>query len=369
MSRKANPRSRPSGQGDPHLDRPWVRSRALDIHWENGRLVCENFVRQTRAEINADAVALLESFAKPIRPRRLGELGFSAADLRRVVRQWARLGFLLPKPDPVEGRIEAWQWGHAARHFLFGTRDAHRHVPVKDRLAYSKQLARSGRQPSLYKNYSKAHRLPLDNSTAPASAVNRSLAGLRSCRDFRRALIPQSALAELLHLTWGEQGKIDTRPFPWGRLVEKTSYSAGYRNPIEVYPVVTAVEGLRPGLYHYSVRDHALEFLRPGRFAGLMRRVGAGQEWIRSASVYFLMTAVLDRTMFKYRHDFALRAVFGDAGHLSQSLHVAAAGLGLGAASTYALDHSRAEEFLGVDSAAEPFVCLSVVGIPRKGAK
>lgn len=63
-----------------------------------------------------------------------------------------------------------------------------------------------------------------------------------------------------MYLACGEHGKINAEP--WGELLVKTYYSAGNRHPIEVYPVVAAVKGVEPGLYHYNVKDHSLELLK-----------------------------------------------------------------------------------------------------------
>lgn len=173
-------------------------------------------------------------------------------------------------------------------------------------------------------------------------------------------------LSEILWLAWGRRGVLETPV--WGKLLDRTSFSGGNRHPVEAYVAAEAVTGVSPGLYHYNVRDHALELLRRGRFEKLMRRVGNSQEWIRGACAYFLMTAVLARTMWKYRHDYALRSVFCDVGHLSQNLYLAARGLGLGACTTYALDHSLAERLLRVDPVREPFLALSMVGWARRAS-
>jgi SagB-type dehydrogenase family enzyme len=79
-----------------------------------------------------------------------------------------------------------------------------------------------------------------------------------------------------------------------------------------------------------------------------------------------LLTAVFERTSFKYRHDYYLRAVFADAGHVSQSAYLAAAGLGLGACATYTLRHDLGENFLGVDGVGESLIALIVIGRPSK---
>ncbi|MDE2490360.1 MAG: SagB family peptide dehydrogenase [Elusimicrobia bacterium] len=340
------------------------RSSTLSLYWEDGTLVCEDYLTHRRAALNADMVGVLDRFSKPTEPERvISAARTQARALRGAVRQLRAMGFLKSDKSPAESRLSRWHWGHAAKHYLFGTKDAHRYQPQEQRLAYAKGLMKAGRQPPLYKSYAGRTKTRLSRPKTYASEANRTLSRVRNCRDYIGGPITKAALSEMLFLAWGEQEKI--HPAPWGTLLEKTSYSGGNRHPVEVYPVIHDVGGMAPGLYHYNVRDHALELLKRGSFSRLVRRIGNGQEWLRGFSAAFLMTAVWSRTMFKYRHEYVSRSVFCDVGHLSQSLYLSANALGLGACTTYALDHSRAESFLGVDGIDESFVALSVVGRSR----
>lgn len=321
------------------------RSSSLVLYWQDGQFVAEDYMSRRRAALDAGAVALLD------RPE--------TADGEPAARELLRLGFL--KRGRAADPLKRWAWGPAARHFLFSTKDAHQPTPAAERQAYARRLLKTGRQPSLYKSYRGASRVKLARLDAGSPAA-RVLARVRSVRAYSGEAISAAQLGEILQLVWGRQGEVEAPP--WGKLLEKTSLSAGNRHPVEVYPVVARVAGLRPGLYHYAVKDHRLELLRAGRHEALVRRVANGQDWVRGAAVYFLMTGVLARTMFKYRHAFALRTVFGDVGHLSQSLHVAATAMGLGAATTYTLDHSRAERFLKIDGVGEVFLAASALGRP-----
>ncbi|MBI4349182.1 MAG: SagB family peptide dehydrogenase [Elusimicrobia bacterium] len=333
------------------MPRRYSRASSLVLYWEGRGLVCEDYLTHRKARITAEVASLLDWFGTP---RLVSESPKAANEL-------VKLGFIRPTPSRQERTLDSWWWGAAARHFLFSTKDAHRPAPLKARLKYARGLRAAGPPPPLYKEYPRSRRVRLPRVTW-SSAATRAIAGVRDVRGYKRSPMPLAAFSELLALTWGRRGTLKTET--WGELLDKTSYSAGNRHPVEVYVVVASVEGLRPGVYHYDVRRHGLERLKSGDFAGLMRRIGNGQAWIRGASAYFLMTAVLERTMWKYRHDYALRTVFCDVGHLSQNLYVAAQGLGWGACTTYALNHSLAEGLLGLDGAREPFLALSMVGRP-----
>ncbi len=337
------------------------RASALVLYWENGRLVCENYLTRQKAAISPQVAELLDWFGTPRSPGQFPP-GRSASELKSALAGLRRLGLIQEAPSRDEKRLDSWSWGAAARHFLFSTKDSHQPTPEKRRLEYASQLKRKGAPPPLYKTYPGARRVSLVKPTQPSTPGTRLLATIQNTRAFALRPMPLAHLSEIMFLTWGQRSVLRTPV--WGKLVDKTSYSAGNRHPIEVYPIVVSVAGLRPGVYHYNVRDHCLELRQGGDFARQARLIGNSQAGIRKASVYFLMTAVVKRTMWKYRSDYALRALFFDAGHLSQSLYAAAQSLGWGACTTYALNHSLAEGLLGVDGVDEPFLALSMAGAP-----
>lgn len=340
------------------------RSATLALHWEDGRLVCEDYLLRRRVELSSAMVELLDRFSEPADPAHVARsMGPDAGEAKQAIGRLKASGLLKNGKSPEERRLERWHWGHAARQFALGTKDAHRFIPRERRMAHARGLMRRSHQPALYKSYRGRQRVLLKRPEQYASSANEALAGVRNTRDFAGKPISRKALSEILMLAWGEHGKI--HPKPWGTLLEKTSYSGGNRHPVEVYPVVVSVDGLKPGLYHYDVRRHGLELLKAGNFGTVANRIGNRQEWIKGAAVYFLMTGLWARTMFKYRHDYVMRAVFFDVGHLSQSMYVSATGLGLGACTTYALNHTLAERFIGIDGVDESFLALSMVGVPR----
>ena len=152
------------------------------------------------------------------------------------------------------------------------------------------------------------------------------------------------------------------------RVLKKTSASGGSLHPIEVYPLVRAVEGIEPGLYHYSVEQHGLEpieRLDAVEVEALARSFLGGQWYFSSAQVLFVMAARFDRSFWKYRdHDKAYSAILLDAGHLSQTLYLVCAELGLGAFVAGAVNDAAIDERLGLDSLAEGTLVVSGCGRP-----
>jgi SagB-type dehydrogenase family enzyme len=155
-----------------------------------------------------------------------------------------------------------------------------------------------------------------------------------------------------------DEGLIDRR-------VMKTSPSGGCRHPIEVYPIVNKVEGVTRGIYHYSVRKHGLSLIKPGNFEEEIVHYCSGQTWFRNVAVLFVMTAILARSMWRYRNSRAYRVLQIDAGHLGQTFCLVCTSLKLGPLTTAALQDSFLETDLDIDGLTEVVIYAAAVGVPE----
>jgi SagB-type dehydrogenase family enzyme len=178
--------------------------------------------------------------------------------------------------------------------------------------------------------------------------------------------VPWASLAEILRGTWGKTGAIDEGIL--GKLLTKTSPSAGARHPLECYILAWNVRGLAPGRYHYSVRRDGLERLRAGDFRKQAVRAASGQEWVAGAGFLCLMTAVVDRVFWKYPSSDSYRLFLLDAGHIAQTFCLLATAAGLGPFTTAAIQESVIERLLGIDGVAEFPVYLCGAGVPDPSA-
>ena len=143
----------------------------------------------------------------------------------------------------------------------------------------------------------------------------------------------------------------------------RTAPSAGALYPIETYLGVNAVDGVQPGIYHYSVRDHALEQVRKGALGVEVARAALDQAMCARAPLVFMWTAVFERSRWKY-DERAYRYVYLDAGHIAQNMALAAVSLGLGSCQIAATYDDEVNELLGVDGEEESVLYMSVVGRP-----
>jgi putative peptide maturation dehydrogenase len=215
------------------------------------------------------------------------------------------------------------------------------------------------------------HRLPESRATNPLPLVDppRPLYDLlrrrKTVRGFDAgASLSLDELATVLRYVWGCHGTHDVTPEL--TILKKTSPSGGSQHPVEVYPLVRAVEGVEPGLYHYAVDGHELELLEPlggEEAADLVVELTAGQEHFRAAQVLLLLTARFARNFWKYQaHAKAYRAVLFDAAHLSQTLYLVCADLGLGAFVSGAINEQDIDRRLGLRSFTEGAILVCGCG-------
>jgi putative peptide maturation dehydrogenase len=176
-------------------------------------------------------------------------------------------------------------------------------------------------------------------------------------------------LALVLYYVWGCHGYVPMLPGMFA--LKRTSPSGGGLHPVEAYPIVTNVDGIAPGLYHYNGRDHTLELLGELERAGaheLATRFTAGQTFFGAAHVAVVMTARFYRSFWKYRrHQKAYPALLMDVAHLSQTLYLVSAELGLGAFVTAAINARDIEDRLGLDGFREG--ALAIAGCGKRGAR
>jgi SagB-type dehydrogenase family enzyme len=131
--------------------------------------------------------------------------------------------------------------------------------------------------------------------------------------------------------------------------------------PIETYVVVHNVVDIEPGLYHYAVAEHTLAQLRDGNLRTEIMVAGIGQEMLAEAQVCFVLSAIFQRTRWKYRER-TYRYVQLEAGHIGQNLYLAATSLGLGACAIGAFLDDSLNDLLGVDGEEEAALYIVTVG-------
>ncbi|EPX61706.1 hypothetical protein D187_010325 [Cystobacter fuscus DSM 2262] len=154
------------------------------------------------------------------------------------------------------------------------------------------------------------------------------------------------------------------RLFVTGEHVAKTSPSGGSRHPTEVYPLVIDVEGLEPGLYHYSVKRHGLELLVAGNHTRFLREHIICREDRPNfrPRVAFVYTSIFARSMFRYRESFSYRVMHHDIGHLMTTFSLLLSSLSRPAYSAYSFHDEEVRSFLELDGYFEAPMAYSLAG-------
>jgi SagB-type dehydrogenase family enzyme len=210
-----------------------------------------------------------------------------------------------------------------------------------------------GRQPERYKTYPNAPRISLPEPRGYRGlSLEEAIETRRSVRDYGAEPLSVEALSRLLHAAQGT-----TAP----RRGFRAAPSAGALYPIETYTVVNDVAGLEPGLYHYAMPDHGLEWLQAGNLRGAMTIAGIGQEMLGQAQVCLVLSAIFQRLRWKYRER-TYRYALLEAGHIGQNLYLAATSLGLGACAVGAFLDDELNNLLGLDGREEAVLYVVSVG-------
>ncbi len=187
---------------------------------------------------------------------------------------------------------------------------------------------------------------------------DRDLWGLLKVRRSRREFAPGPlALDELSLLLWACQG-VTRRA---GGVAFRTAPSAGALYPDDTYVVVNSVEEMERGVYLYLPEEHALEQIGEGDFRDETVRAGLGQEMLGSGAVAFIWSAVMERSLWKYRQR-AYRYIYLDAGHICQNLYLACEALGLGCCGVAAFLDDAVNAIIGADGMKETTIYMAAVG-------
>jgi len=235
--------------------------------------------------------------------------------------------------------------------------DEYQRLTKYDRDSMGRKTPQWEEQPPAYKNYPEAESVELPGpQTAGGAPLWEAIAGRRSFREFKSRPMDLQAVSQLL---WAAQG-ITARVFDFEL---RAAPSAGALYPVETYLASHRVQGLDAGLYHYDVREHALESLKKADLGDALMHAGLMQPVLSECAAAFIWTAIVKRSRWKYRQR-CYRYIYLDAGHIAQNLVLAAEALSLGTCLIGALFDDEVNRLLGIDGVEETVLYMCAVG-PR----
>jgi len=188
----------------------------------------------------------------------------------------------------------------------------------------------------------------------------------RTWRRFGPGPVAAADLAATLSLAVGVQQWV---PTGFGRLPLKTSPSGGARHPIEAYVCVRNVTGVAAGLYHYAADVHRLERIRRGDMTDRLRTWMPQSRYFAKAAFVVVLTAVLERQVWRYPYARAYRAALAEAGHVCQTFCLAATWRGLAPFCLMGLDDPQIEADLGIDGVRETVLYVAGAGSRPRGVR
>ncbi len=348
------------------------RSPNVVMYFRRGHLIVENYITRLTFQVDLNAVTLLSYFSGWRTASEVSRslIGYTRKSVLRSVQNLKERGLLITK-DSDEAKLEdkfgeEWLWPIASRFYHFSTKIDDPHNTPKEVMKYYSRFLKGRKQPSIYKSYPRRPKINLSRKPSREAPLFGALRSRHSMREFSGKPISFNELSRLAYYTWGRISYYETHEF--GKLLHKTSPSAGARHPIETYAIVNNVKGIEPGIYHYSVKNHSLELLKAGDFRERCVELTAGHAWTKNASALFIMTAVVARTAWKYRAPRVYRAFLLDAGHLSQSFLLVATALGLGGFCLGTICDKLIEKELDLDGISETALFVVGVGQPVRSS-
>jgi SagB-type dehydrogenase family enzyme len=168
-------------------------------------------------------------------------------------------------------------------------------------------------------------------------------------------------LGTLTALLYNPAGVTKKRRYPGGvEVLFRAAASTGALYQTEVYVVAGDVDGVAPGLYHFSPGDFMLRRLRAGDVRAALAAAAADEALARRACT-LVLTAIYWRNTWKYQAR-AYRHLFWDSGTMLANGLAVATALGLAPRLYTGFADAAVNHLLGVDVAQETALELLAVG-------
>jgi SagB-type dehydrogenase family enzyme len=347
--------------------RRFRRAHALVGCWEDNHFSLRNYLSGRRVRVDPILTHILHKFSDYTRLEKALQLLSDIPGPENLLTLLVQQDILLEEGSPIDDRDRAvqktWRWGHEARFFHFGTRD----VPYEQAIQRESLLRLMREEPPLGPFHEvSGERIALAGGFSGLDGtLGEALLSRRTRRHFSHRELSFDLFGRVMGWTWGSTHFMESGEI--GPYVLKTSPSGGARHSIEAYPLVMRVEGLRPGVYHYAVRDHALVLKSPDLTSDALSAIFVGQPWLVEAPVVCVMVSRIARSDWKYRHGHAYRVLLLDAGHLGQTFHLVCASLGLAPFTLSGFNDSLLERTLGLDGVGEIALYAAACGYPSEG--
>jgi SagB-type dehydrogenase family enzyme len=174
-------------------------------------------------------------------------------------------------------------------------------------------------------------------------------------------------LERLAGLLFFSAGVTRVKTYPGGAQIHfRAAASTGALYQTEVYVVAGAVEGLEPGVYHFSPGDFSLRRLRAGDFRGAVA-LAAADDAVAAQPATLILSAIYWRNTWKYQAR-GYRHLFWDSGTLLGQLLAVARVLDVPARLVTGFVEAQLDGLLGLVAEKEGALMVVPLGAPGPGA-
>lgn len=262
--------------------------------------------------------------------------------------------------------IDMWernQWRDALEYYLYIRDYPHAAGEIVQESEYEnaieydhktmQQYAENEPYPPLYKTYDSAPQIDLPDVN---DLTERSFAdAVRSGKKKTQKPLDKSSLSAILFYALGQTGE---RTFPGqGSFAMKPVPSEGARHPTEGYLLAFDIKDVPMGIYHYSVKDHALEMINETIDFSNSDICSGGID----PSAFIAFTSRVKRNMWRYREPMIYRIVLHDIGHIVESIRLTAESRGRPTHTSIQFNDRQFAKALKIDHVDEPLFAVTAL--------
>jgi SagB-type dehydrogenase family enzyme len=191
-----------------------------------------------------------------------------------------------------------------------------------------------------------------------ALPLDEAIVARKSTRETASRRVRLEQVATLLHYSYG---MLRDNTFTSVPARTRAVPSGGALYPLEIYLHGAQVDGLEPGLFHYSPTDHCLHVLEADDLRGEVAASTLYPQYVERAALVVFITAMFERTTWKYGER-GYRYALIEAGHVAQNLALVAAAMGLAAFSLGGYYDREIDDLIGIDGVTHSTVCTVCIG-------
>lgn len=158
------------------------------------------------------------------------------------------------------------------------------------------------------------------------------------------------SLQHISQILWAAQGITNDRGF-------RTTPSAGAKFPLEIFLVVSEIDDVLNGIYHYQPKNHSIKLVLDGDFRKELSIAALNQNCVLDAPVNIIITGVISRTAEKYGER-AERYVHIEVGAACQNVYLQSETLGLGTVAVGAFHDGSIRDLIGLDDEYTPLLIM-----------